>query len=215
MNRKVLITGATGDTGRAAVKESIQRGVHVRAMVHRKDDRSAALETLRAEVVVGDLHEIDTVRQAMEGMDAAYFVYPVQSGLIEATIPAGWESGRAAAFAVLDSTSAELLAMVALSRLDGGNRTGQIGYWCAPWARRTGVVTQASAALCRWAFGALGLGLIEWYAEVGNVPSRRVAERIGFTVEGTLRQRLIHRGGRVDAWVGSLLPGEVAARPVR
>jgi len=99
MNRKVLITGATGDTGRAAVKESIQRGVHVRAMVHRKDDRSAALETLRAEVVVGDLHEIDTVRQAMEGMDAAYFVYPVQSGLIEATVnfaQAAKEAGVAA-----------------------------------------------------------------------------------------------------------------------
>ena len=44
IQRKVLVTGATGDTGRAATEESIKRGLDVRAMVHRKDDRSAALE---------------------------------------------------------------------------------------------------------------------------------------------------------------------------
>jgi NAD(P)H dehydrogenase (quinone) len=53
MNRKILITGATGDTGRTAVKESIARGLTVRAMVHRKDDRSAAAEKLGAEVAPG------------------------------------------------------------------------------------------------------------------------------------------------------------------
>ena len=84
MNRKVLITGATGDTGRAAVKESIARGLTVRAMVHGRDDRSAALEKQGAEVVVGDLHNIDSIREAMEGIDAAYLVYPVQPGLIDA-----------------------------------------------------------------------------------------------------------------------------------
>ena len=46
MTKKVLITGATGDTGRAAVRESIALGLDVRAMVHRKDGRSAALEAL-------------------------------------------------------------------------------------------------------------------------------------------------------------------------
>jgi NAD(P)H dehydrogenase (quinone) len=86
MRRKVLITGATGDTGRAAVKESIGRGMDVRAMVHRRDERAAALERLGAEVVVGDLHEIDEIRRAMEGVGAAYLVYPVQAGLIDATV---------------------------------------------------------------------------------------------------------------------------------
>jgi len=86
MSRKVLITGATGDTGRAAVKESLKAGLVVRAMVHGIDDRSKALEEFGAEVVVGDLQEIDTIRQAMEGMDAAYLVYPVKPGLITATV---------------------------------------------------------------------------------------------------------------------------------
>jgi NAD(P)H dehydrogenase (quinone) len=86
MNRKVLITGATGDTGRAAVKETIALGLDVRAMVHSKDDRSEALKRLGAEVVLGDHLEINTVRAAMEGINAAYFVWPVQPGVIHATV---------------------------------------------------------------------------------------------------------------------------------
>ena len=89
MNRKVLITGATGDTGRAAVKESIEAGLNVRALVRRIDDRSAALEKLGAQVVVGDLQNLDEVRAAMEGVDAAYLVYPVARafGMVLTALP--------------------------------------------------------------------------------------------------------------------------------
>jgi NAD(P)H dehydrogenase (quinone) len=86
MNKTVLISGANGDTGRAAVRESIALGLDVRAMVHKKDARSEPLEKLGAEVVVGDLLEINTVRAAMNGIDAAYLVWPVQPGLIHATV---------------------------------------------------------------------------------------------------------------------------------
>ncbi|MEE7463599.1 NmrA family transcriptional regulator [Methylobacterium fujisawaense] len=86
MSRKVLISGATGDTGRAAVRSSIDLGLDVRAMVHKQDARSEALEKLGAEVVVGDLQEIDTVRTAMEDVDAAYFVWPVAPGLLSAAV---------------------------------------------------------------------------------------------------------------------------------
>ena len=86
MSKKVLISGATGDTGRAAVKESIILGLDVRAMVHGKDARSEALEKLGAEIVVGDLLEIDTICAAMEGVGAAYLVWSVQPGLIHATV---------------------------------------------------------------------------------------------------------------------------------
>ena len=86
MNRRVLITGATGDTGRMAVKESLKRGLTVRAMVYRNDDRSAALQERGAEIFVGDFHRIDEVRQAMESVEAAYFVYPVSPGVIDATV---------------------------------------------------------------------------------------------------------------------------------
>jgi uncharacterized protein YbjT (DUF2867 family) len=82
----VLISGATGDTGRPAVSESIALGLKVRALVHSVDERAKALADLGAEVVEGDLLDINTVRPAMEGVDAAYFVWPVQPGLIHATV---------------------------------------------------------------------------------------------------------------------------------
>jgi uncharacterized protein YbjT (DUF2867 family) len=59
MSRKVLITGATGDTGRAAVRESLALGLDVRDSL---DSRSETLKILGAEVVVGDLLEINTIR---------------------------------------------------------------------------------------------------------------------------------------------------------
>jgi NAD(P)H dehydrogenase (quinone) len=42
MSKKVLISGAAGDTGRAAVREAISLGLSVRAMVHGKDARSVS-----------------------------------------------------------------------------------------------------------------------------------------------------------------------------
>ena len=86
MSKKVLISGATGDTGRAAVKEGLALELDVRAMVHSRDARAGTLEAAGAEVVTGDLLEIDTIRAAMDGVEAAYFVWPVQPGLLNATV---------------------------------------------------------------------------------------------------------------------------------
>ena len=120
--------------------------------------------------------------------------------------PAMWDDGSGAPFAVLDAFSGELLASVGLHAMDGDQAT--VGYWCAAAARGRGVVTEAVGAVCRWGFGGLGLDRISWEAEVGNWPSRAVAEKNGFTIEGTRRRHLRHQGPWVDGWVGSLLRGE-------
>ncbi len=93
-------------------------------------------------------------------------------------------------------------------RLDGSGM-GSVGYSVAPWARGRGVGTAALRLVCRWGLAELGLGRIEWWAMVGNWASRRTAERVGFTIEGTCRARLVTRGVRHDGWVGGLLPGEL------
>src|SRR3954464_8724065 len=124
-----------------------------------------------------------------------------------------WAAGDAAVFGVTDLGTGELLASVGL-HFDRGRDAGiaEIGYWAAAAARGGGVTTEAVAAVCGWGFATCGVQRLEWYAEVGNMPSRRVAEKVGFTIEGTLRSFLVRPGGeRVDAWAGSLLgPHEIA-----
>lgn len=122
---------------------------------------------------------------------------------------AAWDGGQRAEFVVVRTEDGARLGRVGLG-LDGVG-AAQIGYWMDPGARGRGVATAAVRALCRWGFATLGLGLIEWRAEVGNLASRRVAEKAGFRVEATLRQRLVHRNTRVDAWIGSLVSSEMAA----
>ena len=82
---RFLITGATGATGGAAATQLLGKGCNVRAFVHREDERSEALRKLGAEVVAGDLLDFDGVREALKGMDRAYFVYPIRPGLVQAT----------------------------------------------------------------------------------------------------------------------------------
>ncbi|HXP21656.1 MAG TPA: GNAT family N-acetyltransferase [Streptosporangiaceae bacterium] len=120
---------------------------------------------------------------------------------------AGWVSGQRAEFVAEDQTSGQRLARVGLGLDSAG--AARLGYWVDPAERGRGVATDAVRAVCRWAFANLGLDLIEWQAEVGNVASRRVAEKAGFLIEATLRKRLVHRGVRVDAWTGSLLSCEI------
>lgn len=57
--------------------------------------------------------------------------------------------------------------------------------------------------------GEVGLSRVDWRAFVGNEGSRRVVERCGFTVEGTLRSASCHRGTRRDEWVGGVLAAEL------
>ncbi|MEU3183563.1 NmrA family NAD(P)-binding protein [Streptomyces sp. NPDC006923] len=99
--KTVLVTGATGDTGRAAVRESLALGLNVRAFVRTVDERSQALADQGAEVVVGDFLDINTVRPAVEGVEAAYLCYPIRPGLVEAAVNFAQAAKEAGVKAVL------------------------------------------------------------------------------------------------------------------
>jgi NAD(P)H dehydrogenase (quinone) len=75
----------TGDTGGYTIDALRKLDVLIRAMVHKDDDQAARLRAVGAEVVLGDLLYLDSVRAAMEGVSAVYFVYPLLPGLIDAT----------------------------------------------------------------------------------------------------------------------------------
>jgi RimJ/RimL family protein N-acetyltransferase len=121
--------------------------------------------------------------------------------------PQQWQTGIGLVWAICGPDDRYAGNMdLRISRSDPGR--GNVGFHCAPWARGQGWTTIALELATGWGFEKLGLARIEWRAFVGNEASRRVAEKAGFTFEGTQRGRLLHRGERMDGWVASLLPGD-------
>ena len=85
----ILVTGAAGQlgaVGRTVTGLLLERGLPVRAMVRREDDRAAALRAAGAEVVVGDLLEPADVYRVVSGCRRVYFGMSVSSGYLEATL---------------------------------------------------------------------------------------------------------------------------------
>jgi uncharacterized protein YbjT (DUF2867 family) len=85
-----LVTGAAGGqqgkTGRRVTELLRARGIPVRAMVRTLDQRAEYLRGLGAEVVVGDFLDFASIQKAVEGVSTVYFAYPVQEGLLDATV---------------------------------------------------------------------------------------------------------------------------------
>ena len=73
---RVLVTGASGHTGKAVTQQLLEKGYPVTAFVRRLDHRSEALSDAGASIFVGDLVEPDDLRQAMDGVHRAYFIAP-------------------------------------------------------------------------------------------------------------------------------------------
>jgi RimJ/RimL family protein N-acetyltransferase len=98
------------------------------------------------------------------------------------------------------------VGMIGLHRVKRGG-DAEIGYWMALPARGKGYLAEAGRAVVDFGFSRDGLGLarIEWRAVVGNIPSARVARRLGFRYEGMLRQGLSDPRGRSDGWIAGLL----------
>jgi NAD(P)H dehydrogenase (quinone) len=88
-NGSILVTGAAGQVGavgRTVTGLLLDRGLPVRAMVRREDDRAAALRAAGAEVVVGDLLEPADVYRVVSGCRRVYFGMSVSAGYLEATV---------------------------------------------------------------------------------------------------------------------------------
>src|SRR6266566_3120194 len=85
----ILVTGAAGQlgaVGRTVTSLLLERGLPVRAMVRREDDRAAALRAAGAEVVVGDLLEPADVFRVVSGCRRIYFGMSVSAGYLEASV---------------------------------------------------------------------------------------------------------------------------------
>ncbi|MDQ8704602.1 GNAT family protein [Streptomyces sp. LHD-70] len=105
-----------------------------------------------------------------------------------------WEAGTEGGFCVTDADDGTVLGHVSLKSLYWPCRSAGVGYWVLPEARGHGVATRALTLVADWAFS-LGLHRLALDHALTNAASCRVAERCGFTYEGTLRDAHRHADG--------------------
>jgi len=75
-----------GSTGPIVVELLRKKNVPVRALVFRDDERAESLRKLGAEIVVGDMTNIDDAERVVKGVRSIYFAMSVASGFLEASI---------------------------------------------------------------------------------------------------------------------------------
>jgi RimJ/RimL family protein N-acetyltransferase len=96
-----------------------------------------------------------------------------------------------------------------LKRTEWVARVTEIGCWTHPGHRGRGLMPEAVRALAEWVIRDQGFERVELRIAPGNAASLRVAEKAGFTREGTARNAGYVHGGRVDLVIFSLVPGDL------
>ena len=89
MANPILVTGAAGrvgGVGRTVTELLLKQGKAVRAMVRNEDQRAQALRNMGAEVVVGDLLDLDSMHRAIAGCETIYFGMSVSDAYLAATV---------------------------------------------------------------------------------------------------------------------------------
>jgi RimJ/RimL family protein N-acetyltransferase len=167
--------------------------------------------TLTDGVVTLRAHRVDDVprivEQCHDPQSQQWTQVPVPYGVADAEgfvgelVAAGWAAATEWAFAVeVDGAFGGTVSL----RNEGAGRL-EVAFGAHPGIRGTGAMERALRLLLDWGFAETGATTLVWRAFVGNWASRRLAWRLGFSMEGTLRCFLPQRGELRDAWVATLL----------
>ncbi len=172
------------------------------------DGRYVRLEPLATEHAV-DLHAANI--EAPDGRNWTYLGVGPFDRLEDyaAWVASATQSQDPLFHAIIDQATGKPVGVASYLRIDpksGVIEVGHINY--SPRLQRTAGATEAMFLMMRRAFNELGYRRYEWKCDSLNAPSRRAAERLGFTYEGLFRQALVYKGrSRDTAWF-SIIDGE-------
>ena len=122
---------------------------------------------------------------------------------------ARWQLREDLSVAIVEREGGRLLGGSGLHRMNWPLHTFEIGYWLRRSAEGRGYVSETVQLLTRLAFDTLDANRVEIRMDTRNERSRRVAERLGFVLEGTLRRAAADVDGRpTSVHVFALLPEE-------
>ena len=113
--------------------------------------------------------------------------------------------------AIIDHRRA--VGIAAYMRIDRANGVIEVGHLnFSRHLQRTAAATEAMYLMLRRAFDELGYRRYEWKCDSFNAPSRRAAERLGFTYEGLFRHAIVYRQRTRDTTWFSMTDAEWPAR---
>ncbi len=120
-----------------------------------------------------------------------------------------WEQGDSYDFTIRDAATDRCLGGCGLSVIHQELNIANLGYWVKTSATKKGTATAATLLLADFGIKELKLNRIEIVIDVDNKASQRVAEKVGATREGIMRNRLTLNGKPSDAVMFSLIPDDL------
>jgi RimJ/RimL family protein N-acetyltransferase len=112
-------------------------------------------------------------------------------------------------WAVRPVTTGEASGWLALMDIQPRNAAIELGgIWFSPRMQRTRAGTEALFLLLKLAADDLGYRRLVWKCNALNAPSKRAAERLGFTYEGRLRAHMVQKGHLRDTDMYSIVGDE-------
>lgn len=154
-------------------------------------------ETLRTERLILRRNSADYASEAAEAIDDSIEeLRPWQSwvlkhvGVISCEAYSQWAEsswGSRFDYQIFRAEDNHFLGQVALERFHPDVPSVEVGYWLRTSATGRGYMTEASAALVRTSFEVLHVIRIQLLCDERNTKSAAVAKRLGFTLEGVLR----------------------------
>ena len=96
------------------------------------------------------------------------------------------------------SKNNDFIGSSGLHRINWRIKKAEIGYWIKTSQSGNGLMTEAVNAIMNYGINQLSLKRIEIICSGSNIKSRRIPERLGFTLEGTLKNHRINNDGTID-----------------
>jgi RimJ/RimL family protein N-acetyltransferase len=116
-------------------------------------------------------------------------------------------------YAIIPTATGKVAGYASYLRMEPAMGVIEVGnILLSPSLQRTTAATEAMYLMARHIFDDLGYRRYEWKCNAENEPSRRAAQRFGFTFEGIFRQHMVIKGRNRDTAWFSMLDGEWPAR---
>lgn len=182
----------------------------------RLDLRGAQLADARVLVRHWEHDDLAALVSALQDREISRWVYPIPWPYTDGDGVKFLELARSesraetsAHLAIVDLDTHRILGSIALSKIDWANASADLGYWVVKAARNQGHARRAASLVIRWAFDELRLERIQLLCDPANIASQRVADALGFQLEGHLRGHLKLEQGRRTSLLYGLLATDI------